>query len=144
MKRAVVAIAIVAVIAIAWMVLANNNENQPVQNKSTNQTGNTNNTKTPNNNNKSNISEAAAAQQIRIADRAFSPKEVTVTKGTKVTWNNSDGVNHDIKKNNGNNGPNSPLLSQGQSYSYTYDEVGTFNYYCSIHSEMTGTVTVTE
>ncbi len=141
MKRAVAAIVIIAVIGIGWFVLANNKDEQPAQSQSTNQTPNT---QTPSNDENTDIANPVAVQKISIADMAFSPKEITVKKGTKVTWTNSDGVNHDVRETDGKTGPNSQALSQGQSYSFTYNETGTFKYFCSIHPEMTGTVTVTE
>jgi plastocyanin len=38
---------------------------------------------------------------------------------------------------------NSPSISQGGQYVHTFTAVGTYNYKCSFHSSMTGTVTVT-
>ena len=144
MKRAVAAVVILAIIVIAWLILAGSDDS-----KNTTQTGTqTPKTQTPAVNNSpdedSNISNAVAVQQVKIADMAFSPAQITIKKGTKVTWTNSDSVSHDVKENDGKNGPSSSTLSPGQSYSFTYNETGTYNYYCSIHPEMTGSVTVTD
>lgn len=144
MKRAVAAIVILVIIAIAWLVLARSNDS----NKITQTSSSTPNTQKPTASNNqpenSNISEAVAVQQVKIADMAFSPAQITIKKGTKVTWTNSDSVSHDIKEKDGKTGPNSPVLSQGQSYSFTYNAPGTYNYYCSIHPQMAGSVTVTD
>jgi heme/copper-type cytochrome/quinol oxidase subunit 2 len=49
-----------------------------------------------------------------------------------------------VTENDGQTGPDSDLLSPGQSYSFTFNQAGTFHYHCKIHPEMTGTVTVTD
>jgi hypothetical protein len=36
-----------------------------------------------------------------------------------------------------------PTLSQGQTWSYTFSKAGTYSYICSIHPNMTGSITVT-
>lgn len=60
-----------------------------------------------------------------------------------MTWTNTESSNipHDVT--GGNGGPKSPLLNPGQSYSFTFNDVGTFWYYCSIHPNMRGRVVVT-
>ena len=40
-------------------------------------------------------------------------------------------------------GPDSPVLNTGETYSYTYDAVGIFDYHCRIHPTVKGSVTVT-
>jgi len=86
----------------------------------------------------------STAQKVAIADMAFSPATITVKKGTTVTWTNQDSVAHTVTENDGQDGPKSSNLANGQSYSFTYNTVGTFKYHCTIHPNMTGTVTVTE
>lgn len=81
---------------------------------------------------------------IEIKDYAYSPADITVKKGTTLTWTNQDSVQHDVKTDGGGNGPSSELLAKGESYSYTFDEVGTFSYFCSPHPYMKASVTVTE
>jgi plastocyanin len=75
---------------------------------------------------------------------AFSPADITVKKGTTVTWTNQDSVAHTVVETDGQDGPKSNDLNNGQSYTFTYNTVGAFKYHCSIHPMMTGTVTVTE
>ena len=74
------------------------------------------------------------------AQLSFSPSLVTVTKGTEVTWTNSDTLSHTVTSawfDSGNLGP-------GGTFSYTFEESGTFDYYCSYYrtSGMEGTVIV--
>ena len=81
----------------------------------------------------------AATNTVDIKDFAFSPDTITVTKGTTVTWTNKDSAAHTVK----GTGFISGTLNQGQTYSQTFNEAGTFEYECSIHPGMRGKVIVT-
>jgi plastocyanin len=85
-----------------------------------------------------------AVNAVSINNFAFNPQSVTVKKGTTVTWTNQDSSAHTVTANNGSSGPNSDELSNVQTYSFTFNETGTFTYHCTLHPEMTGTVTVTD
>jgi plastocyanin len=68
-----------------------------------------------------------------------------VKKGTTVTWTNKDSAGHTVVESDGQaGGPSSGTLANGQSYQFTFNTPGTFHYKCSIHPQMTATVTVTE
>ncbi len=85
------------------------------------------------------------ANQVEIKGFDFTQKKITVKKGTKVTWTNKDDAKHDIT-------PDSPspdfatseLFGKGESYSFTFNTVGTYAYHCSPHPYMKGVVEVTE
>jgi plastocyanin len=79
--------------------------------------------------------------EVDIQDFAFSPDSITVTKGTTVTWTNKDSAPHTVK----GIGTvwTSETLNQGQTYNQTFNEAGTFEYECSIHTSMRGKVIVT-
>lgn len=79
------------------------------------------------------------ANTIEIKDFAFSPDTITVAKGTTVTWTNKDSTSHTVK----GTAFTSETLGQGQSYSYTFNEAGTFEYQCGIHPSMRAKVIVT-
>ena len=85
-----------------------------------------------------------ATDTVAIQNFAFTPVSITVKKGTKVTWTNKDSTAHTVTENDGKSGPASSDVNPGQTYSFTYNTVGTFQYHCSIHPSMTGSVTVTE
>ena len=82
--------------------------------------------------------------KVSIQNFAFTPSSITVKKGTKVTWTNDDSTTHTVTETDSQTGPDSGNLNPGSSYSFTFDTAGTYHYHCSIHTEMTGTVTVTE
>lgn len=85
-----------------------------------------------------------ATSSVTIQNFAFSPAAITVKKGTTVTWTNQDSTEHTVTETDGQTGPQSGSLGNGKTYTFAYNTAGTFHYHCSIHSEMTGTVTVTE
>lgn len=64
----------------------------------------------------------------------YDPAAIAVSPGTTVTWEwNGEGGDHDVASQD--DGPlDSDLVSDaGHTYSYTFDETGTFIYSCSPH-----------
>ena len=80
----------------------------------------------------------AVAVQAFVYDSA----EVTVTVGTTVTWTNNDEEPHTIAAKDGSF--HSPGLDTHGTYSFTFATPGSYDYICSIHPFMTGTVVVTK
>lgn len=80
---------------------------------------------------------------VNIQNFSFAPSSLTIKKGTKVTWTNNDNSTHTVTVDSGT-GPSSNNLSSGDTYSYTFNDAGTFAYHCKIHTMMKGTVIVTE
>lgn len=81
---------------------------------------------------------AVTADAVDIQNFSFTPATLTVKKGATVTWTNNDSVPHQIKSATFN----SDRLGQGQNFSFTFNDAGTFNYICSIHPSMTGKIIV--
>lgn len=79
---------------------------------------------------------------VNIVDFAFEPAAVEVPVGATVTWTNSGGAPHTATANDGSF--DSGTLQPGASFSQTFSAAGSFPYVCSIHPQMTGTVTVTD
>lgn len=88
-------------------------------------------------------SPSAMTVAVDIENFTYLPSPLTVKKGTTVTWTNRDTVAHDVVSVTGSV-LKSPLFTQGQSFSYTFDVVGTYDYYCTVHPRMLGRVIVTE
>ena len=76
---------------------------------------------------------------INIVNFSFNGAQ-TVDVGTTVTAVNQDGVTHTWTSDD--DVWNSGGLSSGDSFEFTFDEPGEFSYFCSIHPQMTGTITV--
>jgi YVTN family beta-propeller protein len=83
---------------------------------------------------------AAAGGAISIANFAFAPAALAVAVGTTVAWHNDDGAPHAIAFADG--APASDLLLPGQGFARTFTKAGRFDYACSVHPHMRGTVTV--
>ncbi len=80
--------------------------------------------------------------EVEIARLAFATKELTIPAGTTVRWVNRDQVPHTSTSDDGV--WESPLLTPGQSFQFTFDEAGRYPYHCVPHPFMTATVVVTE
>jgi len=61
--------------------------------------------------------------------------------GGTVTWTNHDEEPHTVAANDGTF--HSPGMGTGATFSHTFPAAGTFDYVCSIHPMMHGTVVVT-
>lgn len=87
-----------------------------------------------------------AGQTVSVAavDDVFRPTSVTVTVGTTVVWTNRGRNPHTVTADD--RAFDSGTLESGQTFSVTFDEVGTAPYYCQFHgtpgSGMTGVVIV--
>lgn len=87
------------------------------------------------------VAAPASATEVAIQDFQFGPKELTVAVGDTVTWVNRDSFVHTVA---GSDSPpdQSPDLAEGDSYEFTFAEAGTYEYVCTIHVTMRGTITV--
>ena len=80
------------------------------------------------------------------ADGCFIPNPVTIPVGGTVTWENNDTAAHTSTAGSATEGPSgvfdSSLIMAGSSFSHTFDEAGTYDYFCMVHPWMVGSVTV--
>ena len=79
--------------------------------------------------------------KIEIKDFAFNPQILTVKSGEKVTWINHDEEPHTVVSV-GQQFKKSTALDTDQEFSITAGAPGTYNYFCSVHPKMTGTIVV--
>jgi plastocyanin len=87
---------------------------------------------------------AVAGAQISIKGFAFNPNQPSVAKGATITWSNDDGTTHTVTS--GVPGTPSGKFDQrvepGKTFSFTFSESGTYEFFCNIHNSMRGTITV--
>ncbi len=88
-----------------------------------------------------------------LTDTAFSPNSIEVTVGQTVVWTNDDSAFHtvtsgtagatDVGKefDSGLTGPTA-LTSKGKTFEHTFDRIGDYPYFCTLHPAMVGTVIV--
>jgi plastocyanin len=96
-------------------------------------------------NNNGNNNNTPGANDVFIQGMAFSPANKTISVGTTVKWTNYDAYAHTVIS--GVPGTPSGLFDSGNigsnnTFSYTFNQAGTFNYFCKIHNSMRGTITV--
>ncbi len=138
MKALWAVIAILAVLIIGWLLLGNKNT----------ATTPTTNTSTNNNTSTTNSSTTEAPSLVVYSDDGFSPSTITVKKGTTVTFRNDSSsqmwiasdphpTHTDLPGFDGLRGYN-----QGESYTYTFEKVGTWGYHNHLNSSDKGTVVV--
>ena len=78
--------------------------------------------------------------KVKIDNFSFSPKSITVKAGTLVTWTNHDDIPHNVVSVEKKFA--SPVLDTDQSFSFKFQEPGSYPYFCKIHPVMTGTIVV--
>jgi plastocyanin len=79
---------------------------------------------------------------VQIVNFQFTPQNLTVKPGAKVTWTNGDTAVHSIKDTSPLATPVSQDLGKDATFSITYERAGSYSYICGIHQYMTGSVTV--
>ena len=81
-------------------------------------------------------------------NECYIPYEVTVDVGGEVTWTNDDTAAHTVTAGSAADGPSgvfdSSLFMAGTSFSFVFEEAGTYPYFCMVHPWMEGIVVVQE
>lgn len=66
----------------------------------------------------------------------YSPAAIVVDAGTTVVWEwTGDGGGHDVTAENGDF-QSDLLTDEGETFEHTFDDTGTFEYYCVPHETM--------
>lgn len=83
---------------------------------------------------------------VKLSGFKFDPASLTITVGTKVTFQNMDGATHTVTNGKDGSPESNPLFDQsvpaGASFDFTFTTAGTFNVTCKIHHSMNMTITV--
>jgi plastocyanin len=84
----------------------------------------------------------AAEAEVVIDNFVFTPPDLAVAPGTRVTWRNRDDIPHSIVSAAGPPLFRSPALDTDESFTHVFDMPGSYPYFCGLHPHMTGKVTV--
>ena len=79
--------------------------------------------------------------EVWMQNIAFVPQTLTVNPGTTVTWTNKDNVAHTVTRQGMFD---SGQLQPGETFTYTFNTEGTYDYICTIHLGMNGTIIVAQ
>ncbi|HEV2126003.1 MAG TPA: plastocyanin/azurin family copper-binding protein, partial [Chloroflexota bacterium] len=84
---------------------------------------------------------------VTMQNIRYQPQQLTVASGTTVQWVNQDNVAHTVTSGTPQNPTgqfDSGIMQQGQQYSLTFDQPGTYQYFCEVHPfQMQAVVQVT-
>lgn len=87
---------------------------------------------------------AALAKDVEVVikDHKFTPDNLTIQSGDKVTWTNQDQDPHNIMDKATPKEFHSAALDTKDSYSFTFTKAGTYDYFCTFHPTMLGKIVV--
>ena len=92
------------------------------------------------------IPQGASAVGCDETDECYVPYEVTINAGSTVSWSNDDTAAHTVTSGNAKDGDSglfdSGLFAVGDTFDVTFDEPGSFDYFCIVHPWMTGVINV--
>jgi plastocyanin len=83
---------------------------------------------------------AAATRTVAMRNIKFNPRDITIGRGDTVTWENEDAERHNAIGEN--NSFDTPVIDQGETSQHTFNNAGTIDYFCTLHANMEGTITV--
>ena len=91
------------------------------------------------------IPPGAAVPGCDKTNECYLPYDVSVSVGATVSWSNVDSAVHTVTS--GTPGAvsdefDSGLFMAGSSFEFTFDEAGTYDYFCMVHPWMTGIIHV--
>ena len=92
------------------------------------------------------IPEGTSVRGCETTDECYIPFGVKINIGDKVTWTNEDVAFHTVTSGNPADGPDglfdSGMFKIDEKFSHTFEESGNFDYFCTLHPWMQGTVVV--
>jgi len=82
----------------------------------------------------------AADLEVKIDNFTFNPQQITVKAGTTVVWTNHDDIPHIVVSKTMLFKSNA--LDTDDKFSFTFATPGSYEYFCSLHPHMTGSIVV--
>ena len=145
MKKGIIIGIVIAVILIGgiffYMSMNKSSSVNTNANPQTNNPANAPSKEITNNTPSAPVANTPSTSNVVIQNFAFNPSELTIKQGDTVIWTNKDSVPHTVTSDSGNELASS-TLSNGATYSHTFNSAGTFDYHCSIHTMMKGKIIV--
>ena len=90
--------------------------------------------------------EGSGAPGCEETNECYLPYETTVAVGATITWSNDDTAAHTVTSGSIEAGPtgvfDSGLFMAGQTFEFTFEDAGTYDYFCMVHPWMTGIIHV--
>jgi plastocyanin len=88
--------------------------------------------------------DTAGEVAVKIYDFGFDPPTLKIKVGTTVTWTNTGAVEHTtVSFRGGKKTWDSDIMEPGDSYSFTFNRTGVYDYLCGLHPTMKGVIEVT-
>jgi plastocyanin len=88
----------------------------------------------------------SGAPGCETSNACYLPQDITISTGDTVQWDNVDNAAHTVTGGSPSDGPSgvfdSSLLMAGLDYSFTFNDAGSYDYFCMVHPWMVGSVTV--
>ena len=92
------------------------------------------------------VAEGSGVPGCEETNECYLPYEITIAAGTTVTWSNDDSAAHTVTSGNVDAGLtgvfDSGLFMSGSIFEFTFEDTGTYDYFCMVHPWMTGIVKV--
>jgi plastocyanin len=85
--------------------------------------------------------------EVFMVGQTFTPPDLEVEAGTTVRWENHSSETHTVTSGSGGSHDgefDSGNIAPGGAYTFTFNDTGTYDYFCVPHPHMTGTITVVE
>jgi plastocyanin len=82
--------------------------------------------------------------EVGVLDNSFDAASIQIATGATVVWRNQGQTAHDVipLEDNATWGVIDANFGPGEAYEHTFEQAGTYRYYCSLHPGMTGTIVV--
>ncbi|MDH3737165.1 MAG: plastocyanin/azurin family copper-binding protein, partial [Nitrosopumilus sp.] len=87
------------------------------------------------------VAEGSGVPGCEETNECYLPYEITVAVGTTVIWSNDDSAAHTVTSGSVDAGLtgvfDSGLFMSGSIFEFTFDDTGTYDYFCMVHPWMT-------
>ena len=88
--------------------------------------------------------DAVKENKVEISEVKYKPTKLKIKKGEKVVWTNADDRDHTVVSRDKAKTLDSGKIGVGQTWEFTFDKPGTYEYGCEYHPRMKAVIEVTE